>query len=188
MGSQFAFSSYNSFLPLPIESSVDSEAEDNYISSFTESQGVTLLEVKCGRDVEPVLNSPSKNTKKLSDSPSPEFQEEVFMQSVNMTKDILLDVSISPQDKQSFIPICTLLDSGTNIIFINKAWAEEKKPPLWPLCHTIPVFNVDGIKNSAGNITHCMDITISYQGHQKKVMAKVTDLSKNQMILGFTWL
>ena len=33
-----------------------------------------------------------------------------------------------------------------------------------------------------------MDITISYQGHSEKVTAKVMDLSKNQMILGFMWL
>ena len=75
-----------------------------------------------------------------------------------------------------------------NIIFIDKAWAKEKKLLLWPLCHAIPIVNIDGIKNSTSNITHCVDITISYQGHHEKMIAKVTDLSKNQMILGFTWL
>ena len=74
------------------------------------------------------------------------------------------------------------------MIFINRAWAEEKKLPLWPLHHAIPVFNVDGTKNSASNIAHCVNITISYQGHHEKVTAKVMDLSKNQVILGFMWL
>ena len=78
-----------------------------------------------------------------------------------------------------------VIDSDVNIIFINKAWAEEKKLPLWPLCNAIPIFNVNGIKNSAGNIIHCANITILYQGHQEKVIAKVMDLSKNQMILEF---
>ena len=105
-----------------------------------------------------------------------------------MTKEILLDISISSQDKWSFIPTHTLLDSGINIIFINKVWAKEKKLPLQPLWYAIPVFNVNGIKNSTSNITHCADITISYQGHYEKVTAKVMDLGKNQMILGFTWL
>ena len=105
-----------------------------------------------------------------------------------MTKEILLNISISSQDKQSFIPTCTLLDSDANVIFINKKWAKEKRLPLQPLWYTIPVFNVNGTKNSASNITHCVNITISYQDHHEKVTAEVTDFSKNQMILGFTWL
>ena len=149
---------------------------------------MTSLKVKYSRDERPVLNSPLKNTKKLSNSSPPEFPEEVFMQLVNMAKEILLDISISPQGKWSFIPTCTLLDSGANVIFIDKAWAEEKKLPLWPLHHAILVFNIDSTKNSTSNIIHCADITISYQGHWEKVTAKVIDLRKNQMILGFTWL
>ena len=82
----------------------------------------------------------------------------------------------------------TLLNSGTNVIFIDKAWAEEKKLPLQPLHHAIPIFNINGTKNSTSNATHCTDITISYQGHHEKVTAKIMDLGKNQMILGFTWL
>ena len=50
------------------------------------------------------------------------------------------------------------------------------------------MFNVDGTKNSAGNITHLADIIIDYQGHHEKVTAEVMDLGKNQMILGYTWL
>ena len=94
----------------------------------------------------------------------------------------------SPQDKWSFIPTLTLLDSSTNVIFIDKAWAEEKKLPLWPLCYTIPIFNIDGTKNSDDNITHYADITIFYQGHHEKVTVKMTDIGKNQIILGFIWL
>ena len=79
-------------------SSVDSKAEDNYISSSTKSQGANLLEAKCERNVKPVFYSPLKNTKNLSDS-FLEFPEEVFTWLANMAKEILLDVSISPQDK-----------------------------------------------------------------------------------------
>ena len=50
------------------------------------------------------------------------------------------------------------------------------------------MFNVDGTKNSAGNITHSADIIIDYQGHHEKVTAEVMDLGKNQVILGYTWL
>ena len=50
------------------------------------------------------------------------------------------------------------------------------------------MFNVDGTKNSARNIMHLADIIIDYQGHHEKVTAEVTDLGKNQVILGYTWL
>ena len=52
----------------------------------------------------------------------------------------------------------------------------------------IPVYNVDGTRNSAGDITHCADIVIDFQGHQEKVVAEITDLGRHQMILGYTWL
>ena len=150
-------------MPLLIENSIDSKAEDDYVSSSTKSQGVTLLEAKCGRDVKPVLNFLLEDTKKFSDFPSPESPEEVFMQLVNMAKEILLDVSISFQDKWSFIPMHALLDSGTNIIFIDKAWADEKKLPLQPLQYAIPIFNIDDTKNSAGNIA-CNNPTNNMKG------------------------
>ena len=50
------------------------------------------------------------------------------------------------------------------------------------------MFNVDGTKNSARNITHSADIIIDYQGHCEKVTIEVMDLGKNQVILGYTWL
>ena len=50
------------------------------------------------------------------------------------------------------------------------------------------MFNVDSTKNSARNITHLANIIIDYQGHHEKVTAKVMDVGKNQVILGYTWL
>ena len=52
----------------------------------------------------------------------------------------------------------------------------------------IPVYNVDGTRNSAGDITHCAEIVIDFQGHREKVVAEITDLGRHQMILGYTWL
>ena len=88
------------------------------------------------------------------------------------------------------IPISTkaLLNSGANIIFIDRKWAEEKGLPKWLLCHPISMYNIDGTKNSTGQITHCTDVTIMYQGHKEQVTAEITDLGWNQMILGYMWL
>ena len=40
----------------------------------------------------------------------------------------------------------------------------------------------------AHRILHSANIIIDYQGHREKVTAEVTDLGKNQVILGYTWL
>ena len=47
---------------------------------------------------------------------------------------------------------------------------------------------MDGTHNSAGDITHCAEIVIDFQGHREKVVAKITDLGRHQMILGYMWL
>jgi hypothetical protein len=52
----------------------------------------------------------------------------------------------------------------------------------------IPVYNVDRIRNSASDISHYAEIVIKHQGHREKVIAEITDLGKNQMISGYTWL
>ena len=63
-----------------------------------------------------------------------------------------------------------------------------RKILLLSLPNPIPVYNVDGTCNSAGDITHYAGIVIDFQGHQEKVIAEITDLSRNQIILRYTWL
>ena len=87
-----------------------------------------------------------------------------------------MEVTITHDKIPTLIPTKALLDSGANIIFIDRKWVEEKGLPKRPLCHPISVYNIDGTKNSAGQITHCMDITIMYQGHKEQVTMEITDL------------
>ena len=81
-----------------------------------------------------------------------------------------------------------LLDSGANTIYIDKAYAQKMKLPLTPLSNPMLVYNVDGTRNTTRSITHCAEIIIQFQEHHKKVTAEMTDLGKNQMILGYMWL
>ena len=62
------------------------------------------------------------------------------------------------------------------------------KLPLTPLSNSVPVYNIDRTRNAAGSITHCAKIINQFQEHHEKVTAEVTDLGKNQMILGCMWL
>ena len=106
-----------------------------------------------------------------------------------MRRDIVLKLNIAPvKQNHCFSRIEALLDSGANTVFIDRKWAWIRKIPLLPLPNPIPVYNVDGTRNLAGDIIHYAEIVIDFQGHQEKVKAKITDLGRPQMILGYMWL
>ena len=50
------------------------------------------------------------------------------------------------------------------------------------------MYNMDRTRNSAGSITHSVELVVELKGHCEKVTAEVTDLGKNPFILGFLWL
>ena len=52
----------------------------------------------------------------------------------------------------------------------------------------IPVLNVDGTRNQAGDITHFVSIIIKIGKHAEKLWCAVTCLGKTLLILGHTWL
>ena len=87
-----------------------------------------------------------------------------------------MEVTITHDKIPILIPTKALLDSGANIIFIDRKWVEEKGLPRQSLHHPISVYNVDRTKNSTGQITHCADVTITYQGHKEQVTMEITDL------------
>ena len=59
---------------------------------------------------------------------------------------------------------------------------------LEALANPIQVFNVDGSRNSAGDVTHAVNLTVDFLGHREELRAEVTNLGKNSLILGYTWL
>ena len=98
-----------------------------------------------------------------------------------------MDVGITSKSKE-FQVISALLDSRANTTFIDKVVAEWLGLTLEALANPIHVFNVDGSCNSAGDVTHAVNITVDFLGHREELHAEVTNLGKNSLILGYTWL
>ena len=98
-----------------------------------------------------------------------------------------MDVGVASKSK-GFQVVSALLDSGANATFIDKAVTERMGLTLEALTNPIRVFNVDGSRNSAGDVTHAVNITVDFLGHREELRAKVTNLGKNSLILGYTWL
>ena len=132
-----------------------------------------------------MLDSSFKTHKKIEDEIPKETR---ITRSIKGNKEIILKIDISPKGKKSFISTEALLDSGVNIIFIDRKWARYKNISLTLLQNQIPVFNVDGTKNSARNIMHSADIIIDYQGHHEKVTAEVETTNELDPFKGLTRL
>ena len=47
---------------------------------------------------------------------------------------------------------------------------------------------MDGSHNSAGDVTHTVNLMVDFLGHREELCAEVTNLGKNSLILGYTWL
>ncbi len=60
--------------------------------------------------------------------------------------------------------------------------------PLTKLSQMIPVYNVDRTLNKAGSIHKVMDMIMTYSGHLEQILLMVTQLGKQSIILGFSWL
>ncbi|KAG6325820.1 hypothetical protein ID866_13269, partial [Astraeus odoratus] len=52
------------------------------------------------------------------------------------------------------ISVSALLDSGATDCFVDKKWAQERHLKLLPLPKKVPVLNVDGTTNCAGEVPH----------------------------------
>ena len=81
-----------------------------------------------------------------------------------------------------------LLDSGAEGVFIDRSLAKENWIQTFPLSQHIIPRNVDGTTNKAGNITRYAKIDLQIGQCQTKEKFLVTDLGKNQVILGLPWL
>ena len=52
----------------------------------------------------------------------------------------------------------------------------------------IPVYNVDGSPNEAGQISEVVDVVLRYKTHSERTLLAVSSLGRQSMILGYTWL
>ena len=117
-----------------------------------------------------------------------QIPEQILTRRINHGRELILDVGIATQCSQDYQTVPALLDSGANTTFIDISVAERLGLPLTPLNAPIRVFNVDGSRNSAGDITHTTTILMEYLGHHEELTTEVTNLGKNSLILGYTWL
>ena len=179
----------NSFSPLvPLTDTVLFSLDKSDLFRSCTEQTASSARPKRGRGPNPVLHSVNKTQKQvLFPSIANQIPESIYTCRINQDRELLMDVGIASKSHE-FQIIPALLDSGANTTFIDKAVADRLGLTLEALTNPIRVFNVDGSCNSAGDVTHAVNITVDFLGHREELRAKVTNLGKNSLILGYTWL
>jgi len=101
---------------------------------------------------------------------------------------IILPIEIGTTDTSEVHSIKALLDSGATGNFIDKDFVRTKGISTRSISRPIPVFNVDGSPNEAGQISKVVDVVLRYKTHSERTLLAISNLGKQSMILGYTWL
>jgi len=101
---------------------------------------------------------------------------------------LLLPVEIGTMDMSELYSIEALLDSGATGSLIDRDFVHSKGINTRTLSHNIPVFNIDGSPNEAGQISEVVDVVLRYKTHSERMLLAVSRLGKQSLILGYDWL
>jgi len=101
---------------------------------------------------------------------------------------LLLPVEIGTTDTSELHSIEALLDCGATESLIDRDFVHSKGINTRTLSHNIPVFNVDGFPNEAGQISEVIEVVLRYKTYSERMLLAVSGLGKQSLILGYDWL
>ena len=97
-------------------------------------------------------------------------------------------MEIGTTDTSELHSIKALLDSRVTGSFIDRDFVRSKGINTRTLSRNIPVFNVDGSPNEAGQISEVVDVLLHYKTYSERMLLAVSRLRKQSLILGYNWL
>jgi len=101
---------------------------------------------------------------------------------------LLLPVEIGITDTSELYSVKALLNCGATRSFIDRDFVRSKGMNTRTLSRNIPVFNVDGSPNEAGQISEVVNVVLRYKTHSERMLLAVSGLGKQNLILGYDWL
>ncbi|SJL17380.1 uncharacterized protein ARMOST_20930 [Armillaria ostoyae] len=81
-----------------------------------------------------------------------------------------------------------LLDSGCTSSAINHAFVQQHALSTIKTAVPIIVYNADGTRNKAGDITEFVEFRMTIRNHSERIDFVVTDLGSRDLYLGHDWL
>ena len=97
-------------------------------------------------------------------------------------------MEIGTTDTSKLHSVEALLDCRATGSLIDRDFVHSKGINTWTLSYNIPVFNVDGSPNEAGQISKVVNVVLQYKTHSKRMLMAVSRLGKQSLILGYDWL
>jgi hypothetical protein len=101
---------------------------------------------------------------------------------------LTLSVDIETTESMLRRKVKALLDCGATGLFLDTDYVCKNAIPTRLLSRPIPVFNVDGTPNEAGEIREVVTVVLQYGEHKERATFAVTKLGNQDMILGYSWL
>jgi len=101
---------------------------------------------------------------------------------------IILPIEVSTTDTSEVHSVKALLDSRATGNFIDRDFVRTKGINTQSISCPIPVYNVNGSPNEAGQISEVVDVVLRYKTHSKRTLLAVSSLGRQNMILSYTWL
>ena len=97
-------------------------------------------------------------------------------------------MEIGTTDTSELHSIKALLDSRATGSFIDWKFVCLKGINTQTLLCNIPVFNIDGSPNKAGQISEVVNVLLCYKTHSERMLLAISSLGKQSLILGYNWL
>ena len=92
-----------------------------------------------------------------------------------------MNIGVEKLDTHEGVIVKMLLDSGAMGMFMDKRTAARHGFTLQKLERPIMVRNIDGTNNSAGAITHQVEVNVYYRGHVERMRMNICDLGKTEV-------
>ena len=83
------------------------------------------------------------------------------------TNSLNLHVRLKTTDTRAKFRMHALIDSGATRLFIDREFVVKNQIDTWRLSRPVPVLNIDGTPNRAGQVVEVVDLILQYQRHAK---------------------
>ncbi|SJL01310.1 uncharacterized protein ARMOST_04630 [Armillaria ostoyae] len=111
-----------------------------------------------------------------------------FIHAQNSPQSLQIPVQIKTLENSVTLSAKALLDSGCTGSSIHRDFVEAHGIPIKKTGSSIPVYNADGSRNKAGEITAYAELQLKIGDHSERIDLAITDLGSKEIFLEHDWL
>ncbi|SJL06708.1 uncharacterized protein ARMOST_10050 [Armillaria ostoyae] len=111
-----------------------------------------------------------------------------FIRAQNSPASLLLPIVLETLEQPISIRTKALIDSGCTGSSIHRDFVEKHGIPVQKTASSIPIYNADGSRNKAGEITAYAELRLKIGNHSERIDLAVTNLGSKEIFLGHDWL